>query len=331
VPGPACYGLGGEEPTVTDADLVLGYLDPGGLAAGVGVSLPLARAAIDRAVAGPLGIETVAAAHAIHEIVNANMVAAIRVVTVQRGIDPREFALVGFGGAGPMHVARLADEFGIESVIVPWGAGVASAIGLVSADLGAEQVCAFGGALDAIDLAELDAALGGLEARARHESGHPADREFTVTRFAGVRVRGQTHHLDVPIPAPGDGDALGTLAGRFREQYTAAYGVEPTGALELTSLRVRVVSVTAKHAPAAGVGTRAPRDSAHAAVAVGERAAYFGERGGYVPTPVFDWTQLEPGARIAGPAIVEGPDTTIVVLPDRTATVDAWNNVVLGT
>ncbi len=192
VPGPACYGRGGEQPTVTDADLILGYLDPTGLAGGVDVSLPLARAALDR-VAQPLGLDTVQAARAIHDIVNANMVAAIRIVTVQRGIDPRQLTLVGFGGAGPMHVARLAAAFGIGTVVVPWGAGVASALGLVSADLGAERFRTLVRPVAALAPDELERAFADLErdARQEHDRAEGSDDDggrVHTTRAARIRV-----------------------------------------------------------------------------------------------------------------------------------------------
>ena len=240
VPGPACYGRGGEQPTVTDADLVLGYLDPTGLAGGVDVSLPLARAALDR-VAQPLGLDTVQAARAIHDIVNANMVAAIRIVTVQRGIDPRQLTLVGFGGAGPMHVARLAAAFGIGTVVVPWGAGVASALGLVSADLGAERFRTLVRPVAALAPDELERAFADLErdARKEHDRAEGSDDDggrVHTTRAARMRVRGQAHDLDVPL-GPGTTSAA-ELTTRFAECYRAAYGVDPGADLQLTALRV---------------------------------------------------------------------------------------------
>ncbi len=325
VPGPACYGRGGTEPTVTDADLVLGYLDPAGLAGGVAVSVSRARAALDDAVAGPLGIDTVDAARAVHEIVNANMATAIRVVTVQRGIDPRDFALVGFGGAGPMHAARVADEFGIRAVVVPWGAGVASAIGLVSADLGVEYLHPFPSDLDALDPSELAAAFDHLERRARADTGDH-DGVFAASRFVGMRVRGQVHPLDVPMPDGAFDVAVAALPDRFAEHYAAAYGIRPAPDLQLTAVRVRGVRVVPKHAPTAQKVEMIPR----LATPANERPAHFPERGGFVTTPVFDWTSLVPGARIEGPAIIEGPDSTVVVLPDRVASVDQWRNVVLS-
>ncbi len=328
VPGPACYGRGGTEPTVTDADLVLGYLDPAGLAGGVTLSLDRARRALDEGVARPLGISTIDAARAVHDIVNANMAAAIRVVTVQRGIDPRDFALVGFGGAGPMHVSRLADEFGIRTVVVPWGAGVASALGLASADVGAEARRPFSVDLDALDAAALGRVFAALEERVRAETG-AGEGAASVSRFVGMRVRGQVHSLEIPVPDGPLEATVGTLPDGFAEHYRAAYGVAPGPVLQLTAARVRAVRSAAKHTAVAS-RLSAGANTAATATPVDERAAYFVEKGGYVGTPVFDWRTLAPGARIPGPAVIEAVESTVVVPPERVATVDPGRNVVLS-
>ena len=208
-PGPACYGRGGTEPTVTDANLVLGYLDPVGLAGGVTLSSDLAVAAIET-LASPLGLDVAAVARGIHEIVNANMAAAIRVVTVQRGIDPRDFTLVGFGGAGPMHVARLAETFGIRSVVVPWAAGVASAVGLVSSDLTVDLV-----QTRLVDLTDLSAraadAMAGLEAAYAELEAQRARR---AGRRPGRRVRRdpRRRHAGARAGAPAHGRGAGPVA-----------------------------------------------------------------------------------------------------------------------
>ena len=326
-PGPACYGRGGSEPTVTDADLVLGYLAPTGLAGGVQVSVPRARDALAATVARPLGLDTVDAARAVHDIVNANMAAAIRVVTVQRGIDPRTFVMVAFGGAGPMHACRIADEFGIGRLVVPWGAGVASAIGLAHADPGAEWRRPFAADLDTLDATALARGFDELEQRARAEIGPDGDdATFVVERFVGMRVRGQVHALEIPVAARRDGAVVDALRAGFVEHYGAAYGVAPASRLQLTSARVRVV----RRAAARLAGADSPEPDPVDATPARARAAHFAELGGFVTTPVFDWIGLAPGSRLRGPAIVEGPDTTVVVPPDRTATVDRWRNVVLA-
>jgi N-methylhydantoinase A len=324
VPGPACYDRGGTEPTVTDADLVLGYLDPDRLAGGVRLSPARAHAALERGVARPLGVDVVDAARAVHDIVNAAMVAAVRVVTVQRGIDPRDFALVGFGGAGPMHVSRLAEEFGISTVVVPWAAGVASAVGLVRADVGAECRQPFPAELDVLDPGAFDDAFRALEQRARDEIGD-GDGDVEVHRAVAMRVRGQVHALEVALPDGPLEAARTAMPGAFTERYVVEYGVRPALDHELTALRARVVRRTGTPGPAA-VDVPSP---GRAPAPVTARAAYFVELGDFVSSPVFDWTALGPGDRVTGPAIVQAPDTTVVVPPGRNAVVDAARNLVL--
>jgi N-methylhydantoinase A len=332
VPGPACYGRGGTEPTVTDANLVLGYLNPAGLAGGVELSVDAAERALRDGVAGPLGLDVAAAARGVHEIVNANMAAAIRVVTVQRGIDPRGFTLVGFGGAGPMHVARLAATFGITRVAVPWAAGVASAVGLVGSDLGVDRVRTrvidLGAAGPPEDVAALvESIYAELEAECRAELG--AGGRTTVTRSLDARYRGQAHQLGMPA---GDGPLepadLGALPKRFREHYHRTYGIDLDAPVQLVNFRVRVTRLVEKppSVPAPVVG--GPVDPLPALV--GERSAHFAEAGGFVTVPVYGWPDLPVGAELAGPAIVEGRDTTIVVPPGHRASVDRWRNVLLA-
>jgi N-methylhydantoinase A len=322
VPGPACYGRGGTEPTVTDADLVLGYLDPDHLAGGVELSPARAREALDLGVAQPLGIGVVDAARAVHDIVNAAMVAAIRVVTVQRGIDPRDFALVGFGGAGPMHVSRLADEFGIRTVVVPWAAGVASAVGMVRADVGAECRQPFAADLATLDVRAFDDAFRDLEQRAQHEVG---DGDVEVHRSVAMRVRGQVHTLEITLPDGPLEVVRAAMPRAFTERYVAEYGVQPAPQLQVTALRTRLVCRTGTPPPAAA-DVSSPGSRPAAAT---EREAFFVEHGDFVTTPVFDWTSLVPGDRVTGPAIVQAPDTTVVVPPGRHAVLDPARNLVL--
>jgi N-methylhydantoinase A len=330
-PGPVCYGRGGTEPTVTDANLVLGYLDPAaGLADGVTLSVAAAREAIDQVVAGPLGLPVPAAAWAIHDLVNANMAAAIRVVTVQRGIDPRDFALVAFGGAGPLHAVRLADTFSIGTVVVPWAAGVASAAGLCAADMTVHQVRPLLAPLDGLDPAVVAEAFAALEAegRAALDTGEPHAR-FAVGRMVGARHRGQAHQLTVDVPdGPLDAAALDGIASAFRAAYRQAFGVALDTPIELVTVQARVSRLVDKldfssASPPAG-GASAPAERA----LVGKRDLWF-PPDGTTTGDVYEWERLEPGARLAGPAIVQGPDTTVVVPPGRTASVDAHRNLVV--
>lgn len=292
-PGPACYGLGGSEPTVTDANLVLGYLS----SASIPLSPALAVKAMAR-LAGPLGVTAEEAAHAVHEIVSAAMASAVHVVTVQRGIDPRGFTLVAFGGAGPMHAARVAERFGITTILVPAHCGVASAVGLLSAALSTERVRS---ALDAPDPEPIFAALA---ASAAADLALPLT-ELRVTRLVDVRFRGQSHDLTVEW-SPSERE----LAARFSGKYAQVYGIAQEGEIELVSYRVRVTHARPAHAPAPATGT------ARSGARVTARSVYFPELGGHVEVPVHTRATFDV---LTGPAVVEDAESTIVVPPGWTA------------
>jgi len=333
VPGPACYGLGGTEPTVTDANLLLGYLRSGELSGGVRLDPELSRQAVGRHVAAPLGLDAIAAALAIHQVANAAMAAAIRVVTVQRGIDPAGFTLVGFGGAGPMHAAELADIFGIEEVVVPRAAGVASAVGLIASDLVVDRSVTRLMATASATPASLGAVFAELEAAARAElpDGGPAGTPsgaaseeaggLVVSRSVDVRFRGQAHQLTVD--ADGGPDAIHAA---FRTCYLETYGIDVDGASELVTFRVRVIRPVEKLTP---VRHPDPPGGPTEAQPAGARPVLFADAAGFVSCPVFEWTALGTGSFVAGPAIIEGPDTTVVVPPPFSARVDSWSNLIL--
>ena len=328
VPGPACYGRGGLDPTVTDANLVLGYLDPGGLADHVALDRSASVAAIESAVAGPLGLGVDEAAWAIHDLVNANMAAAIHVVTVQRGVDPRAFALIAFGGAGPLHAASLADSFGIDTVVVPWAAGVASAVGLVAADLTVHRVRAVNTRLSAdSDPAALERVFLELEAQGRSDLHTvEADARFDIQRFADVRHVGQAHQLSVDVPDGALGaDGLTLIAEHFRGRYRLAYGISLSTPIEIVNVRVRVSRlvdkvVLGRHAPSA--------PASRTARPLRTRPAWFPPNG-LVSAAVYDWAELEPEMEVDGPAIVHGTDTTVLVPGPWAAAVDVQRNLIL--
>ncbi|WP_214416660.1 hydantoinase/oxoprolinase family protein [Sphaerisporangium fuscum] len=309
-PGPACYGLGGDEPTVTDADLVLGYLDPASLG-----SLPLsaepAAKAVDLRLAGPLGVSRAEAAHAVHEIANAAMGAAVHVVTVQRGIDPRGFVMVAFGGAGPVHAARVAERFGIGTVVVPPYCGVGSAAGLLAGDLSTDRVLSRLGAGDpSAVFAELAAAAAG---DLGVTLGAP---DVAVERSADVRFAGQAHDLTVPWS-----DSPEELAARFFEKYRQVYGIGQRGPVEVVSYRVRLTrrAATPPAAPARAAGPPPAGERT--------RAAWFPESGGFTPTRVLTRDRLTGTA--AGPLIIEDAEATIVVPPGWSATLSPAGAVIL--
>jgi N-methylhydantoinase A/oxoprolinase/acetone carboxylase beta subunit len=320
-PGPACYGRGGDRPTVTDASLLLGYLDPDSFAGG---ALRLDRAAAEAAVAAiaaPLGLDTLATAAGIHRVINARMADQIRLMTIQRGHDPRRFTLVLLGGAGPVHGVALAEELGIPELLVPETPGVLSAFGLLAAAIEHHHARTLPGLVEAADLAAVNACLADLDAAGRarmREEGVPAG-DVRVAYAADLRYVGQAYELEVPIPAPLAHADLPSVQAAFHAVHERVYGYARGGQpVELINLR----AVHTCPVPPPSVGPPARAGGSLAAARVGERAAYFAPSG-FVATAVFDRARLPAGARVAGPAIVEQPDTTTVIPPGYAARVEA--------
>jgi N-methylhydantoinase A len=323
-PGPACYGRGGTEPTVTDADLVLGYLDPENFAGGAfTLDAAAAHDALHRRVAAPLGTDVASAAWAVHDLVNANMAAAIHVVTVQRGLDPRDHVPVAFGGAGPMHMVGVAERFGIDMVIAPDGAGVTSALGMLGTDLVIERSATFVAPLAGLERAELATRFELLAADAHVQmglQGHDARAE--VELFADVRYVGQSHSLTVGLPGAAT-DVGSALRDAFRAAFHREFGVERDAPTELSAVRVRL------RVPVPAARDAARRVAPAAQARTGSRPAHFGPASGqaYVETAVFRRELLVSGAQIEGPAVVEGAVDTVVVPPRWRALVDDRRDV----
>jgi 5-oxoprolinase (ATP-hydrolysing)/N-methylhydantoinase A len=325
-PGPACYGLGGEEPTVTDANLLLGYLDARYF---LGGRMPLDRAAAEQAiarVAAPLGLEPLAAAWGVYAIVCENMAAAARVHIVEKGRDPRRYAMVGFGGAGPAHAARVARILGVSEVIVPPASGVASALGFLVAPLSFEFSSSLPGVLDEMDLGPVNALLADLEAKGRRllADAGVAPGEVVVERRAEMRLLGQVHDIDVPLPAGYlAAGCLDEVKGAFEAEYERLYTHVYRGTvIQVINWRVKCSGRTpdVDLAPGGGHGSGTPARK-------GLRAAYFAEGGGWLEVPVYDREALPPGARFEGPAIVEERESTTVVPPGDHLEVDGQLNL----
>jgi N-methylhydantoinase A len=329
-PGPACYGRGGSRPTVTDADLLLGYLDPTYF---LGGQMPLdaeaARRAVGDHVAAPLGLDDVHAAWGIHRIVNENMANAARVHLVERGADPRGYAVFAFGGAGPVHAYGVAALLGAPSIVVPPGAGVASAVGFLTAAPAFEFVQGWYARLGEVDWARVNTFVDDMETRGRDllAGAGIAAAAITVQRACDVRYEGQGSEVTV-------GMALGALSMRhvddirhaFEHRYRALYGrTVPASGLEVVNWRVTVRGPQ----PALRVSAAAADRRAGAAARKRPRPAYFGDPRGLVDTPVFDRYRLASGATVEGPAIIEERESTIVVGPDARAWVDEFLNVVV--
>jgi N-methylhydantoinase A len=330
-PGPVCYGRGGVEPTVTDANLVLGYLNPAGFCGGtMRLDVEGAHAAIAERVAKPLGVSVVEAADGIVRLVNANMANAVRKISAGRGIDPRPLTLVAFGGNGPVHAGMQAAELGIRRVFVPKLAPAFSALGLLLTDHVVDEMRSYIVPVSRVDAGKVNALLADMEASARAALGGTNGRRarrLRIERAAALCYPGQTFDMPVPLPARGGPVTARTLAAtveRFHvlheELHTyACRDEEPV----LRGLRLKAVAVEEKV-----VLPRVPRQG-HGMARVGARKAFFGGR--FVPTPVYAGPRLAPGRAILGPAIVEEPFTTLVVYPRQRAVVDGWGNYLVAT
>ncbi|TMQ16063.1 MAG: hydantoinase/oxoprolinase family protein [Candidatus Rokuibacteriota bacterium] len=326
-PGPVCYGRGGTEPTVTDANLVLGYLNPEYFAGGsLRLHLGGAARAIEAKVGTPLGLSLEQAAWGIHTIVNSNMELATRVVSIERGRDPRALTFVAFGGSGPVHGCRLAQALGIPRVILPAAAGVTAAIGLLAAEVRFDVARTYVRRLDALDPAALDAMYADMTAQATEVVRESAAAgAVTLARAVDVRYVGQGYELTVPVPSGRlDAGALARVRAAFDGIYAARYGyAQPGEPVEVVTWKLsasagapRVTLAKAPTTPAAG-GVK------------GRRRAYFPETGGWVDCPVYDRYSLAAGLTLAGPAIVEERESTSVLPPGTVATVDEYASLVV--
>jgi N-methylhydantoinase A/oxoprolinase/acetone carboxylase beta subunit len=324
-PGPACYGRGGDQPTVTDANLLLGYLNPQTFAGGLlRLDMRAAEAAID-AVATRLGLDAIATAAGIHRVVNARMADQIRLMTIKRGNDPRQFTLVALGGAGPVHGVALAEEIGMPEVLVPEAPGVLAAFGLLAASVEHHHARTLQGRVEAIDLAAVNACLAALDeaGRARmREEAVPADA-VRVEYAADMRYVGQAYELEVPVAAPLAPERLTAVAEAFHAVHERVYGyarrVQPVEFINFRAIHTYPLPAPTVRSPEGAHGTLTDAQ-------VGERPAYFAPAG-FVTTAIFDRARLPVGARLAGPAIVEQPDTTTVIPPGYAAAVEPSGNL----
>ncbi|GHG20668.1 MULTISPECIES: hydantoinase/oxoprolinase family protein [Amycolatopsis] len=306
-PGPVCYGRGGTEPTVTDADLVLGYLDPGYFLGGeMRLDAEAARAVLREKIADPLGVSVEEAAWGIHTSVNEDMANAARVHAVERGQDPAKLPMYTFGGAGPVHGAGVARALGAPSVVAPPAAGVLSAAGFLTAPLAFDFVRSARAAVHGLAWAQVDALFAEMEAEGAALLAKSGVDDVTHHRVAEMRYAGQGYEIRVPVH---DGPWPGTLIDEFTRTYRALYRrTGPEVGVEV--LNWRVVS----SGPKPAVVLRLPGQLTGNA-RKGTRRACFPSTGGFVDTAVFDRYRLEPGARVDGPAIVEERESTLVVPP----------------
>jgi len=329
-PGPVCYGRGGTEPTVTDANLALGRINPDYFIGGEArLDRDRAIAAIEEKIARPLGLSVTDAAAGIISVVNAHMGRILRVVSVARGLDPRDFSLVAFGGAGPMHAADLAAELQIPRVIVPEAPGLFSALGLLWADLRADFGVTARRNVDAANAPFLQAQLDGLEA----EASAWLEREAVVrarrrlVRSADMRYPLQNYEINVTLPP---GRVSTTWLKRAREAFHAAHEqlysyCDRAEQVQLVNLRVTAIGLTRRaRGRGAKVGAASPRRAQK-----DERPVHFQESGRIVTSPIYERDLLHAGNRIRGPAIIEQADATTVVPPSFEAKVDGHGRLIM--
>ncbi|MGE4239461.1 hydantoinase/oxoprolinase family protein [Ramlibacter sp.] len=325
-PGPMCYGAGGTKPTVTDANVVLGYIDPDNFNGGaIRLDLDAARRGVRETIAEPLGLSEGHAAWGIHAMVSSSMERALRIVSIERGRDPREYAMVAFGGAGPIHAARLARQVGIRRVIVPHGAGVGSAVGLLRArpkvDASFTRI---------VEIREerheaIRTVFAELRERVLRELAQMGERSQALawSNAASMRYRGQGHELRVELSEdPSSPTYVQHVLQRFEEAYKRNYGYTENGApVEATEWYLAAelqaeggeaqaadaaVSSSALKAPDAATPGRKP--------ARRQRLAYFPEAGEYRSVPIVERASIAPGERIVGPAVIEEREATTVIL-----------------
>ena len=331
-PGPACYELGGDQPTVTDANVVLGYINPDFFLGGRRDINPDASArAVEKAVAKPLGLTTEQAADGIYQIVNTNMVDAIRVVSVEKGIDPRGYSLVVGGGAGAIHAGALGRELGIKQAIIPRYCGVFCSYGMIASDVRHDLIRAFATNSSDFELARVNEIFAELEAEAIAElkaQGFARSR-IQISRFADAKYSNQIHELTIPIPSRGKikKSDIPVIAEEFHALHERmfSYCVRES-AVDLFHWRITAVGRLPERDAAVQKRTRRPVADAEK----GTRKVYFRAFGKYRRTKIYDGDRIQHGMTVRGPAIVEQANSTILVPPTDTLKVNRYGDFVLS-
>lgn len=326
VPGPACYGRGGTEPTVTDADLILGFLDADFFLGGtMRLDRDAAVQAMRTRIADPLGISVEEAAWGIHRIVNENMANAARVHILEKGLDPRSFGMLAFGGAGPVHAFQVARLMHAPRLVIPGGAGVLSALGFLVSPVASEEIASHLCRIDSADWDPVNAMLTAMERKASEfviASGLDAS-QLNVRRVADMRYSGQGHEINVRLPAGTlSADSVGDILDSFSAEYRLRYGRTITGIpVEAVTWRVLVSG------PVPGHDARERRSGTSEQVLKGTRRVWFGE--GWMQVPVYDRYAILSGLELPGPCIIEETESTTVVGPDCRVRVDASRNIII--
>tara|TARA_Y100000588_G_scaffold92806_1_gene100338 strand:- start:7226 stop:9277 length:2052 start_codon:yes stop_codon:yes gene_type:complete len=328
-PGPAAYGKGGKEATVTDANLVLGRLNSDSFLGGrMALDIALAKDAIMSKIADPLSLSLYEAAEGIVRVVNASMMKGIRVVSVAKGYDPREFSLIAFGGAGPLHAGELATELDMPKVLVPLAPGVTSAVGLLMADLRHDYVRTVLKGGDSVTTGELNSLFYDMEndAISQMKGEGFGSGEITLLRVADIRYVGQGYEFEIPVGNDKIGsDQLKDIFERFHDAHKGLYGYSnPENPVEIVNIRLVALAETSRPDLSP---KRIENATDPSKAVVDQRPVVFS--GDAVSTGIYDRTRLAPGDLINGPAVIEQLDSTTVVWPHQTARVDEYSNLIL--
>lgn len=329
-PGPACYGLGGEQATLTDINLLMGLLDPATFANGdVPLERARAEAAVAKHVAGPLGVDLAAAAIGVYRVATNQIAEAIRTVTVERGSDPRDYALVAFGGGGPLHACAVARELGLGQIIVPRHPGLFSARGIATADFNHDYIQSVVRPIADVSAGEIKANIVALERQAKTDLDAEgiAENRRDMTPALDLRYLGQTTEITVPLAVTVESLSRNfeEVVAQFHQLHERLYTYSvPDEPVELVNVRLRAVgSVDKPPLPPAVDSGKTPEP-------IGERPVLLPDGQGAQPVPVYRRDQLAPGAVLAGPALIEEPSSTTFVLANMDVTVDPYENLIIA-
>jgi N-methylhydantoinase A len=327
-PGPACYGLGGENPTVTDADLVLGYLNPSYFLGGtMKLDVELAKQSIKNKIADPLGISVEEAAWGIHRVVNENMASAARVHIVEKGLDPRSFSMIAFGGAGPVHAFHTARLLYGTELIVPSGAGVLSAFGFLVSPVAKEEILTYVSTLDDINWSVLNQKIDALiQTSMKFVTSVGVDPTNIMTTIScDMRYRGQGHEINIKIPQDHlNASSISNIKSNFESAYERLYGrIIKDMDIEFITWRILFSGPKAKLNPSQSI------IGDQSTLLKNKRMVYWGNSSGYIETPVYNRYAMGQGLIIEGPCIIEEFESTTVVGENATATIDEYKNIII--
>ena len=328
-PGPACYGLGGDEPTITDANLILGRLNQKYLLNGeMPISINLSKKAIEEKICSKLNISITEAASGIVRIINSEMAKIIRIVSVERGYDPRDFTIIGFGGAGPMHVCALAEDIGVKSIAIPPNPGLFSALGLLVSDFKYEVTEAVMSRANPKIASSLENIFRRIEEKGLEALKSFFKEELIVSRYLDMRYIGQSYELTIPTTRPVEDEAIVKALNYFHDRHEEAYGYSARESenVEIVNARVVVTGIVKK--PKFKNIDRGNGEPPIESI-IENRRVFFEEVNDYINCKVFRREKLKAGNIINGPAIIEQYDSTTVIYPRWTAKIDYYGNILM--